>query len=77
MALEAAARRIAISGAAGSAAIVKLDSGGAAVKLRAILADANTPKTIHDYKAAIHALDSLGIRVHGVQRRFDAVFLSA
>ncbi len=64
---EAAARRIAISGAAGSAAIVKLDSGGAAVKLRAILANANTPKTIHDYKSAIHALDSLGIRVQGVQ----------
>ena len=64
---EAAARRIAISGAAGFAAIVKLDSGGAAVKLRAILADANTPKTIHDYKSAIHALDSQGIRVQGVQ----------
>ena len=64
---EAASRRIAISGAAGAAAIVKLDSGGAAVKLRAILADASTPKTIHDYKAAIHALDSQGIRVNGVQ----------
>ena len=37
------------------------------MKLRAILADASTPKTIHDYKAAIHALDSQGIRVNGVQ----------
>ncbi len=64
---EAASRRIAISGAAGSATIVKLDSGGAAVKLRAILADVNTPKTIHDYKAAIHALDLQGIRVSGVK----------
>jgi DNA polymerase I len=64
---EAASRRIAISGAAGSAAVVKLDSGGAAVKLRAILADAGTPKTIHDYKAAIHALDAQGIPVNGVR----------
>ena len=64
---ETVSHRIAISGAAGSAAIVKLDSGGAAVKLRAILADANTRKTIHDYKAAIHALDSQGIRVQSVQ----------
>ncbi|MFY9947901.1 MAG: DNA polymerase I [Candidatus Sulfotelmatobacter sp.] len=63
---EAASRHIAISVAAGSAVIVKLDSSGAAVKLRAILADANTLKTIHDYKAAIHALDSQGIRVNGV-----------
>jgi DNA polymerase-1 len=64
---ETVSHRIAISGAAGSAAIVKLDSGGAAAKLRAILADASTPKTIHDYKAAIHALDSQSIRVNGVQ----------
>jgi DNA polymerase-1 len=64
---EAASRRIAISGAAGSAAIVKLDSGGAAGKLRAILAEANTRKTIHDYKSAIHALDSQGISVKGVR----------
>ena len=65
-AVETVSHRIAISGAAGSAVIVKLDSSGAAVKLRTILADANTPKTIHDYKAAIHALDSQGIRVNGV-----------
>ncbi|MGC2646215.1 MAG: DNA polymerase, partial [Candidatus Sulfotelmatobacter sp.] len=65
-AVETVPHRIAISGAAGSAVIVKLDSSGAAVKLRAILADANTLKTIHDYKAAIHALDSQGIRVNGV-----------
>jgi DNA polymerase-1 len=64
---EAASRRIAISGAAGSGAVVKLDSGGAAAKLRAILADAGTPKTIHDYKAAIHVLDAQGIPVNGVR----------
>jgi DNA polymerase-1 len=64
---EAAARRIAISGIAGSAAIVKLDSSGAATKLRAVLTTASTPKSVHDFKAAIHALDSLGIPLQGVQ----------
>ena len=64
---EPAARRIAISAAAGSAAIVKLDSGAAANKLRSILTTAATSKSIHDYKAAIHALDPLGISLQGVQ----------
>ncbi len=61
------ARRIAISAAAGSAAVVKLDSSEAAAKLRSVLTTAATPKAIHDYKAAIHALDSLGISLQGVQ----------
>ena len=64
---EAAARRVAISGAAGLAVTVKLDSSGAAAQLRSVLASAATPKSIHDYKAAIHALDSLGIHLHGVE----------
>jgi DNA polymerase-1 len=61
------ARRIAISAAAGSAAVVKLDSSEAAAKLRSVLTTSATPKAIHDYKAAIHALDSLGISLQGVQ----------
>jgi DNA polymerase-1 len=64
---EPAARRIAISGAAGSAVVVKLDSSGAAAKLRSVLTTASTPKSVHDYKAAIHALDPLGIPLQGVQ----------
>ncbi|MGB7866246.1 MAG: DNA polymerase I, partial [Candidatus Sulfotelmatobacter sp.] len=64
---EPASSRIAISAAAGSAAIVKLDSTSAATKLRSILTSAATPKTIHDYKAAIHALEALGINLQGVQ----------
>ena len=63
---EPAARRIAISGAAGSAAIIKLDSTSAASKLRSVLTTAATPKSVHDYKAAIHALDSLDIPLQGV-----------
>jgi DNA polymerase I len=64
---EPAARRIAISAAAGSAAIVKLDSTSAAAKLRTVVASAETPKAVHDYKAAIHALDTLGIHLRGVE----------
>src|SRR5712691_3363116 len=65
---EPAARRIAISAAAGSAAIVKLDSASAAAKLRSILTSAATSKSIHDYKSAIHALDPQGIHLQGVQQ---------
>ena len=63
---EPVARRIAISAAAGSATIVKMDSAGAAEKLRSVLANAGVPKALHDYKAAIHALDPLGISLAGV-----------
>jgi DNA polymerase-1 len=63
---EPAPHRIAISAAAGAAAVVKLDSTSAATKLRSLLAAANTPKAIHDYKAAIHALDALGLNLQAV-----------
>ncbi len=66
------ALRVAISAAAGSATIVKLDSADAAEKLLAILTDEGAPKAVHDYKAAIHALSSgrttlLGITLAGVR----------
>ena len=60
------ARRIAISAAAGSASTIKLDSAAAA-KLKEILNDPATPKSIHDYKSAIHASESLDINLHGVK----------
>ena len=60
-------RRAAISAAAGSATIVRLDSGAAAERLRVALANAVLPKAIHDYKAAIHALTPMGITPAGVQ----------
>ncbi len=60
-------RRVAISGGAGSALVVPLDSCEAAGKLRSILDSAATPKSIHDYKAAIHALGRLGIGLQGVE----------
>jgi DNA polymerase I len=64
---EPMARRVAISASAGSATIVKLDSGSAGEKLRSVLRNAGVPKTLHDYKAAIHALDALGISLAGVR----------
>jgi DNA polymerase-1 len=64
---EPAARRIAISAAASSGAVIKLDSGGAAAKLRSLLTSTATPKSVHDYKSAIHALDLLGIPLQGVR----------
>jgi DNA polymerase-1 len=64
---EPAARRIAISRAAGSATVVKLNSTEAAAKLRTALTTHTTPKSVHDYKAAIHALDAQGINLQGIQ----------
>jgi DNA polymerase I len=46
---------------------VKLDSSAAAEKLRAALVNAKQPKSIHDYKSAIHTLAPLGITLAGVQ----------
>ena len=63
---EPASRRIAISATPGSATTVRLDSAAAATRLRSILT-ANTPKSIHDYKATIHVLDPLGIHLQGVE----------
>jgi len=64
---EPATKRIAISAAAGSATVVKLDSADAAARVRDVLADASVPKAIHDYKAAIHTLAPLGVTVAGVK----------
>jgi DNA polymerase-1 len=63
---EAVACRIAISGGAGAAAIVKLDSASAGAKLRSILSAASTLKSVHDYKAAIHTLGKMEIALQGI-----------
>ena len=64
---EPAVRRAAISAAAGTATSVKLDASEAGSKLLSALTNSATPKSIHDYKSAIHALASLGIELHGVR----------
>jgi DNA polymerase-1 len=58
---------VAISAAPGTAMTVRLDSGDASDKIRSVLTNASVTKTLHDYKAAIHALDPLGISLAGVR----------
>jgi DNA polymerase I len=64
---EPAVRHAAISAAAGTATIVKLDASEAGAKLLSGLTNSTTPKAIHDYKSAIHALAPLGIELQGMR----------
>jgi DNA polymerase-1 len=64
---EAATCCVAISAAAGTAVKVELDSSDAARKLQSILTNAAASKAVHDYKAAIHSLNPLGISLAGVR----------
>jgi DNA polymerase I len=64
---EAVVRRAAISAAAGTAATVKLDTSETGSALLSALSNSATPKSIHDYKSAIHALAPLGVELQGVQ----------
>jgi DNA polymerase I len=59
-------RTIAISAAPGTAVTIALDSAAAA-RLDQALADANLPKAIHDYKSAIHVLESHSTALNNVQ----------
>jgi DNA polymerase I len=59
-------RNIAISSSSGAAIMVALKSD-AGEKLKPALANSQLPKSIHDYKAALHALESSGIELSGVQ----------
>jgi len=65
--IESATHRVAISSTAGSAMVVNLGSEEISKGLLSALADAEVPKAIHDYKAAIHAVSPVGITVAGVQ----------
>jgi DNA polymerase-1 len=60
------ARSVAISAAAGTALTVSMQEG-AGSRLRSALEDEGLPKTIYDYKAAIHALEPQGITPRGVR----------
>jgi DNA polymerase-1 len=63
---ERRVRRVAISTASGTATVVNLDSADAAEKVRGALRNDKVSKTVHDYKAAIHALEPLGLDVRAV-----------
>jgi DNA polymerase-1 len=66
--------RVAISGAAGSAVLVEIDSSPAASALRRALADSALPKAMHDFKSASHVLGAAGIELSGV--RHDSALYS-
>ena len=59
--------RIAISAEPAAALTISLDDGEAAERLRTALADPQLPKSIHDAKAAIHALQALRVEVNGLR----------
>ena len=71
---EVPAQRAAISVAPGSATTAQISSGDAGDALQKVLADGSVMKSIHDYKAAIHALTPLGIPFEGV--RHDTMLYS-
>ncbi|MGA8762130.1 MAG: DNA polymerase I, partial [Candidatus Sulfotelmatobacter sp.] len=58
--------RVAISAEPGSATALSLDSAEA-TGLRAALADPERPKSIHDYKSALHVLAPTGTALRGLQ----------
>jgi DNA polymerase-1 len=63
---SAPARNVAISAAPGTALTVSMQEV-AGLRLRSALEDEGVPKAIHDYKAAIHALEPQGITLRGVR----------
>ena len=73
-AAESVTHRVAISASPGSAVVVNLRSEEISAGLLSALANDEAPKAIHDYKAAIHALDPLQITVTGV--RHDSMLYS-
>ncbi len=65
---------IALSSAAGAAVAVPLEAPDAVESLKAALRDTSIAKSVHDYKAALHALEPAGITLSGV--RHDSMLYS-
>jgi len=59
--------RVAISSEAGKALALPLDESKIAEPLKRALTDESLPKTIHDYKSAMHVFAQHGLRLAGVQ----------
>ena len=59
--------KAAISAQPGKAVSISLDDGPAAQTLLKALADPALPKAVHDYKAALHALEDAGHALAGVR----------
>ena len=60
-------RNAAISGKAGEALTISMDTDPARERLVQALADDSPPKAIHDYKAAVHAWEQQGISLRNVE----------
>ena len=58
---------LAISNAPGAGAIVTLDDRALADRVTSLLEDATVPKTVHDFKAALHHFGEEGIVLAGVR----------
>jgi DNA polymerase-1 len=58
---------VAISTSAGTATALKLASDTLGAKLKSLLENERPAKAIHDYKAAIHALEPAGVTLAGVR----------
>ncbi len=65
---------IALSSASGAAVTVPLEAPDATERLKAALQDTSIAKAVHDYKAALHALEPAGITLSGV--RHDSMLYS-
>ena len=59
--------RVAISAEPGKAVALTLDDSEISKPLQRALADASLPKTVHDYKSAMHVLAEHGVALSGVQ----------
>jgi DNA polymerase-1 len=62
-----ATHRLAISASPGSALTIALDNEPLAARILSLLSDAALPKTIHDYKSALHIFQHLGIELGGLR----------
>ena len=66
-AAPSADHKAAISAQPGKAVSISLDDGPAAQALLKALADPTLPKVVHDYKAALHAVEDAGHALAGVR----------
>ena len=60
-------KQLAISRAAGAGAIVSIDDDALATRVKSLLEDPSAPKSIHDWKTALHYFSQIGIELAGIQ----------
>jgi DNA polymerase I len=65
--LAPSTHRVAISTQPGVSVTISLDARDLITKLRPLLADSSASKAVHDYKSAIHTLESFGLHLEGVR----------